>query len=250
MDRMKAAFEVVRNALAVEIQQEDLVAELRVGNGREDAGPVLRRDGLAGVRGAVHRGVAVPRHDEGQRRGAVLDDGAGEVVELEHGRVGDRAADGDDVALEDVRGHAQVVLPVRKDAPLDDAALEVGRAHQLVGKVVVVGDRKNEVHNWSVRKSVIGAALLVLSLAMPAAADNKPVVFTKSGMEEAALPWRFVDSPIQPVDARRVRWHVGWVEFKTPIGPVRLLYFPLMPPLNGAPGSRTRNSIPNTFPPT
>jgi hypothetical protein len=98
-----------------------------------------------------------------------------------------------------------------------------------------------------VRKSAIGVALLVLSLAATAAADNKPVVFTKSGMEEAALPWRFIDSPIHPVDGRRVRWHLGYVEFKTPIGPVRLLYFPIMPPLNGAPGSRNWNSIPNAF---
>ena len=97
------------------------------------------------------------------------------------------------------------------------------------------------------RKSVIGAALLVLSLAMPAAADNKPVVFTKSGMEEAALPWRFVDSPIQPVDARRVRWHVGWVELKTPIGAFRLIYLPLMPPMHGTYPSRDWQEMPNPF---
>lgn len=97
------------------------------------------------------------------------------------------------------------------------------------------------------RKSAIGAALLVLSIATAAAADNKPVVFTKSGMEEAALPWRFIDSPIQPVDARRVRWHFGYVALKTPIGPVRLFYLPLMPPLSGSPGSRDWQSMPNPF---
>jgi hypothetical protein len=80
-----------------------------------------------------------------------------------------------------------------------------------------------------------------------AAADNKPVTFTKSGMEEAAYPWRFVDSPISPVDARRVRWHFGWVEVKTPIGGFRLIYLPLMMPLHGAPGSRDWNQIPNAF---
>src|SRR3954454_18450262 len=217
MDRMKAALEIVRDSFAVQVEEEDLVAELGVRDRREDARAVLRRDRLAGVRGAVHRGVAVPRDDERQRRGAVLDDRAGEVVELEHGRVGDRAADGDHVALEDVRGQAEVVLAVRKDAALDAAALERADAHQLVDEVVVVRDRKNKVHTRNVRKSAIGAALLVFSmLATAAAADNKPVVFTKSGIEEAALPWRFVDSPIKPVDTRRVRWHFGWVELKTP----------------------------------
>lgn len=98
------------------------------------------------------------------------------------------------------------------------------------------------------RKSAIGVALLVLSLmATAAAADNRPVVFTKSGMEEAALPWRFVDSPIQPVDTRRVRWHVGWVELKTPIGAFRLIYLPLMPPLHGTYPSRDWQEIPNAF---
>jgi hypothetical protein len=97
------------------------------------------------------------------------------------------------------------------------------------------------------RKSAIGFAFLLLALAETAAADNKPVVLTRSGMQEAALPWRFVDSPIQPVDARRVRWHLGYVEFKTPLGPIRLLYLPLMMPLNGAPGSRNWNRMPNAF---
>jgi hypothetical protein len=99
-----------------------------------------------------------------------------------------------------------------------------------------------------VRKSAIGAALLALSLAMTAAAaDNKPVTFTKSGMEEAAYPWRFVDSPITPIDARSVRWHFGWVELKTPLGAFRLIYLPLMMPLHGAPGSRDWNQMPNAF---
>src|ERR1043166_9202413 len=232
MDRMQAAFEVVRDALAVEIEQEDLVAELRVGDRREDAGPVLGRDGLAGVRGAVHGGVAVPRDDERERRGAVLDDGAGEVVELEHGRVGDRPADGDDVALEDVGGDAEVVLAVREDAALDDAALELSGAHQLLGEVVVVGNGENEVHNRRMRKSAIGTALLLLALTVSAAAaENKPVVFTRSGMEEAALPWRFIDTPLSAKDPGRVQWHVGYVTIKTPIGPVRLIYLPIMPPL-------------------
>ena len=98
------------------------------------------------------------------------------------------------------------------------------------------------------RKSAIGAALLALSLAATAAAaDNKPVTFTKSGMEEAAYPWRFVDSPISPVDTRRVRWHFGWTEVKTPLGEFRLIYLPLMMPLHGAPGSRDWNRIPNAF---
>lgn len=98
------------------------------------------------------------------------------------------------------------------------------------------------------RKSAIGAALLVFSMAATAAAaDNKPVVFTKSGIEEAALPWRFVDSPIKPVDTRRVRWHFGYVELKTPLGALRLIYLPLMPPMHGAPGSRDWNQIPNAF---
>jgi hypothetical protein len=98
------------------------------------------------------------------------------------------------------------------------------------------------------RKSAIGAALLLLSFAVAAAAaDNKAVVFTKSGMEEAALPWRFIDTRLSRDDARRVRWHFGYVEFKTPIGPVRLIYLPLAMPLNGAPGSRNWNSTPNAF---
>lgn len=98
------------------------------------------------------------------------------------------------------------------------------------------------------RKSAIGAALLALSLAATTArADNKPVTFTKNGMEEAAYPWRFVDSPITPVDARRVRWHFPWVELKTPLGALRLIYLPLLPPLHGAPGSRDWNGMPNAF---
>ena len=98
------------------------------------------------------------------------------------------------------------------------------------------------------RKSAIGAALLVLSLAMTAAAaDNKPVTFTKSGMEEAAYPWRFVDGPITPVDTRRVRWHFGWVEVKTPIGGFRLIYLPLMPPLHYNYPSPDWNEMPNAF---
>jgi hypothetical protein len=80
-----------------------------------------------------------------------------------------------------------------------------------------------------------------------AAADNKPVVFTKSGMEEAALPWRFVDSPIHPVDTRRVRWHLGWVELKTPLGAFRLIYLPIMPPLRYNYPSHDWNEMPNAF---
>jgi hypothetical protein len=99
-----------------------------------------------------------------------------------------------------------------------------------------------------VRKSAIGAALLVLAIAATAAAaENAPVVFTKSGMEEAALPWRFVDSPIKPVDTRRVRWHFGWVEIKTRLGAFRLIYLPIAAPLGGSPGSRNWNEMPNAF---
>lgn len=96
------------------------------------------------------------------------------------------------------------------------------------------------------RKSAIGVALLLLALAAHAA-ENNAVIFTKSGMDEAALPWRFVDSPIKPVDAHRVHWHLGYVEVKTPIGPLRILYLPILAPLNGAPGSRNWNSMPNAF---
>ena len=80
-----------------------------------------------------------------------------------------------------------------------------------------------------------------------AAAENKPVVFTKDGIEEAALPWRFVDSPIKPVDTRRMRWHFGYVEVKTPLGPLRVFYLPLMPPMHYSPGSPDWNEIPNAF---
>jgi hypothetical protein len=98
------------------------------------------------------------------------------------------------------------------------------------------------------RKSAIGAALLLLSFAVAAAAaDNKAVVFTKSGMEEAALPWRFIDTRLSGGDARRVHWHFGYVEVNTPIGPVRLIYLPLAMPLSGAPGSRNWNRMPNAF---
>jgi len=83
--------------------------------------------------------------------------------------------------------------------------------------------------------------------ATAAAAENAPVVFTKSGMEEAALPWRFVDSPITPVDTRRVRWHFGWVEVKTRFGAFRLIYLPIAAPLAGSPGSRNWNEMPNAF---
>jgi hypothetical protein len=97
-------------------------------------------------------------------------------------------------------------------------------------------------------KSAIGTALLLLALAVSAAAaDNKAVVFTRSGMEEAALPWRFVDTPLTRTDARRVHWHLGYVEIKTPIGPLRILYLPLLAPLRGAPGSRNWNGTPNAF---
>ena len=91
-----------------------------------------------------------------------------------------------------------------------------------------------------------GVFLLLMMATAAAAADNVPV-FTRSGMEEAALPWRFVDSPIKPVDTRRVRWHVGWVELKTPIGGFRLIYFPIMPPIPGSYGSRNWQGIPNAF---
>ena len=94
------------------------------------------------------------------------------------------------------------------------------------------------------RKAALLAAFLVATSA--AAADNVPV-FTRSGMEEAALPWRFVDSPIKPVDTRRVRWHLGWVEFKTPIGGFRLIYLPIMPPMHGTYPSPDWQGIPNAF---
>ena len=98
------------------------------------------------------------------------------------------------------------------------------------------------------RKSAIGAALLLLAMAATAAAaENAPVVFTKTGMEEAALPWRFVDSPIKPVDTRRMRWGFGWVEIKTRFGAFRLIYLPITPPLDGSPGSRNWNEMPNAF---
>jgi hypothetical protein len=90
------------------------------------------------------------------------------------------------------------------------------------------------------------AALLLGVAVTAAAADNAPV-FTRSGMEEAALPWRYIDSPIHPVDARRVRWYAGWVELKTPIGPLRLIYLPLMRPLPGSFGSRNWQGTPNAF---
>ena len=96
-------------------------------------------------------------------------------------------------------------------------------------------------------KSAIAAALLLLAIAATAAADNAPVVITKRGIEEATLPWRYVDSPIHPVDGRRLRWHIGWFEVKTPIGPLRVLYLPIMPPLHYAPGSRDWNEMPNPF---
>ena len=66
-------------------------------------------------------------------------------------------------------------------------------------------------------------------------------------MEEAALPWRFIDTRLSGGDARRVHWHFGYVEVKTPMGPVRLVYLPLAMPLSGAPGSRNWNSMPNAF---
>lgn len=88
------------------------------------------------------------------------------------------------------------------------------------------------------------AALLLAATA--AAAENTPV-FTRSGMEEAALPWRYVDSPIKPVDTRRVRWHVGWVELKTRFGGFRLIYLPIMPPIPGTFGSRNWQGTPNAF---
>ncbi|HKS21925.1 MAG TPA: hypothetical protein VJZ76_03940 [Thermoanaerobaculia bacterium] len=96
------------------------------------------------------------------------------------------------------------------------------------------------------RKSGWFAAVLLAIAAAATAADKTPV-FTRSGMEEAALPWRYVDSPIHPIDGRRVRWHVGWVELKTPIGPFRLIYLPLMAPLNGSFGSRNWQGTPNAF---
>ena len=98
-----------------------------------------------------------------------------------------------------------------------------------------------------VRKSAIAAVLLALAFSLTAAAQNKAVVFTKSGMEEAALPWRFIDSPLHNGDARRVHWHLGWVEIKTPIGPIRVLLLPIMAPLSGSPGSRDWNEMPNPF---
>ncbi len=101
-------------------------------------------------------------------------------------------------------------------------------------------------HNCNVRKSGLFAALLLAIAAAAPAADKTPV-FTRSGMEEAALPWRYVDSPIHPIDPRRVRWHAGWVEFKTPIGPFRLIYLPIMAPLPGAFGSRNWQGTPNAF---
>jgi hypothetical protein len=101
-------------------------------------------------------------------------------------------------------------------------------------------------HNCNVRKASLFAALF-LTMAAAAAAAEKAPVFTRSGMEEAALPWRYVDSPIHPVDARRVRWYAGWVEFKTPIGPFRLIYLPIMRPLPGTFGSRNWQGTPNAF---
>jgi len=97
-----------------------------------------------------------------------------------------------------------------------------------------------------VRKSGSFAALLLAVAVTATASDNAPV-FTRSGMEEAALPWRYIDGPIHPVDARRVRWHAGWVELKTPIGPVRLIYLPIMAPLPGTFGSRNWQGTPNAF---
>lgn len=96
------------------------------------------------------------------------------------------------------------------------------------------------------RKSAIGTALLLLALTAHAA-ENKAVVFTKSGMEEAALPWRFIDTPLQRTDARRVHWHFGYVEVKTPLGPLRLIYLPLMPPMHGTYPSRDWQEMPNPF---
>src|SRR6266550_8423890 len=100
----------------------------------------------------------------------------------------------------------------------------------------------------SLRNVVLIVLALLLAMAVTAAAaETAPVVFTKSGMEEAALPWKFVDSPIKPVDTRRVRWHIGWVEIKTRFGVFRLIFLPIAAPLEGSPGSRDWNEMPNPF---
>ena len=98
------------------------------------------------------------------------------------------------------------------------------------------------------RKSAIGTALLLLALTVSAAAaENKPVVFTRSGMEQAALPWRFIDTPLSAKDPGRVQWHVGYVTIKTPIGPLRMIYLPIMPPMPGSYPSRDWQEMPNAL---
>jgi len=87
----------------------------------------------------------------------------------------------------------------------------------------------------------------MLALAATAAADNAPIVITRKGIEEATLPWRYIDSPIHPADNRRVKWHVGWFEVKTPIGPLRFLYLPIAPPLHYNYPSPDWNQMPNAF---
>ncbi|HEV2719895.1 MAG TPA: hypothetical protein VG323_07725 [Thermoanaerobaculia bacterium] len=96
-------------------------------------------------------------------------------------------------------------------------------------------------------KSAIAAALLALAMAATVLADNAPIVITRKGIDEATLPWRYIDSPIHPVDNRRIKWHIGWFEVKTPIGPLRVLYLPIAPPLHYSPGSRDWNEMPNAF---
>jgi hypothetical protein len=100
-----------------------------------------------------------------------------------------------------------------------------------------------------VLKSVTAAAFLIFCVALAAAAADPPAntpVFTKSTIEEAAYPWRFVDSPIKPVDTRRVLFHIGSIEFRTRLGSIRIIYLPI-PPLAFTTPSRGWNEFPNAF---
>jgi hypothetical protein len=132
----------VRDAFAVQVEQEDLVAELRAWNRREDARPVLGHHRFAGVHRPLHRRVAKIGDDQGQGRGTVLHDRAGEIVELEGGVVIDRAADQDDVPVVDLAVDAEVMLAIGKAIANDAARLCPGETRELVHELLIIFERE------------------------------------------------------------------------------------------------------------
>ncbi|MFT3693557.1 MAG: hypothetical protein QM831_10490 [Kofleriaceae bacterium] len=103
----------------MEIEQEHLRATRREWDRRQQSRAGLRGHDLAVVNGSLHRGVAEVRDHERQAIGTAVHQPAREVVQRERGRIVDRAADEDDVAIRGIRFDPAVMLAIGKRLAMD-----------------------------------------------------------------------------------------------------------------------------------